>query len=122
MKNKMNLSINIAISSSLQIGLFVTPVLVIAGWITGQPMSLFFEDFETCILFASVLIVNYLIQDGRSNWLEGALLLVSLKETEFRHMYPNAYGMFSRHRILLFASPSGSIPSPPFPTICKHFL
>ncbi|ORY97591.1 calcium/proton exchanger [Syncephalastrum racemosum] len=77
MKNKMNLSINIAISSSLQIGLFVTPVLVIAGWITGQPMSLFFEDFETCILFASVLIVNYLIQDGRSNWLEGALLLAS---------------------------------------------
>ncbi|KAI9250215.1 calcium/proton exchanger [Phascolomyces articulosus] len=77
MKNKMNLSINIAISSSLQIGLFVTPVLVIAGWIFGQPMSLFFEDFETVVLFSSVLIVNYLIQDGHSNWLEGALLLAS---------------------------------------------
>ena len=76
MKNKMNLSINIAISSSLQIGLFVTPVLVIAGWIFGQPMTLFFENFETVILFASVLIVNYLIQDGVSNWLEGTLLLV----------------------------------------------
>lgn len=72
----MNLSINIAISSSLQIGLFVTPVLVIAGWIFGQPMTLFFENFETVILFASVLIVNYLIQDGVSNWLEGTLLLV----------------------------------------------
>ncbi|KAI7857425.1 calcium/proton exchanger [Circinella umbellata] len=77
MKNKMNLSINIAVSSSLQIGLFVTPVLVIAGWIFGQPMSLFFEDFETVVLFSSVLIVNYLIQDGRSNWLEGTLLLAS---------------------------------------------
>lgn len=77
LKNKMNLSINIAISSSLQIGLFVTPVLVIAGWIFDQPMSLFFEDFETVVLFSSVLIVNYLIQDGHSNWLEGALLLVS---------------------------------------------
>ncbi|CDH49979.1 calcium proton exchanger [Lichtheimia corymbifera JMRC:FSU:9682] len=77
MKNKMNLSINIAISSSLQIGLFVTPVLVIAGWIFGQPMTLFFENFETVILFASVLIVNYLIQDGVSNWLEGTLLLAS---------------------------------------------
>ncbi|KAI9311593.1 calcium/proton exchanger [Dichotomocladium elegans] len=77
MKNKMNLSINIAISSSLQIGLFVTPVLVIAGWIFGQPMTLFFENFETVTLFASVLIVNYLLQDGRSNWLEGALLLAS---------------------------------------------
>ncbi|CDS04987.1 hypothetical protein LRAMOSA07517 [Lichtheimia ramosa] len=77
MKNKMNLSINIAISSSLQIGLFVTPVLVIAGWIFDQPMTLFFEDFETVVLFASVFVVNYLIQDGRSNWLEGVLLLAS---------------------------------------------
>ncbi|KAI8378098.1 calcium/proton exchanger [Choanephora cucurbitarum] len=75
MKDKMNLCIGIAISSSLQIGLLVTPVLVIAGWAINQPMSLFFEDFETVILFASVLIVNYLIQDGRSNWLEGILLL-----------------------------------------------
>jgi Ca2+:H+ antiporter len=77
MKNKMNLSVGIAVSSSLQIGLLVTPVLVIAGWAIGQPMTLFFDDFETVILFASVLIVNYLIQDGRSNWLEGVLLLVS---------------------------------------------
>lgn len=79
MKNKMNLSIGIALSSSLQIGLLVTPVLVIVGWIIGQPMTLFFEDFETVILFASVLIVNYLIQDARSNWLEGALLLVRFR-------------------------------------------
>jgi Ca2+:H+ antiporter len=74
----MNLCIGIAISSSLQIGLLVSPVLVLTGWAIGQPMTLFFEDFETVILFASVLIVNYLIQDGRSNWLEGVLLLVSL--------------------------------------------
>ncbi|EPB89685.1 calcium/proton exchanger [Mucor circinelloides 1006PhL] len=77
MKDKMNLCIGIAISSSLQIGLLVTPVLVLAGWAINQPMTLFFEDFETVILFASVLIVNYLIQDGRSNWLEGILLLSS---------------------------------------------
>ncbi|KAI8097583.1 calcium/proton exchanger [Halteromyces radiatus] len=75
LKNKMNLCIGIAVSSSLQIGLLVTPVLVIAGWIIGQPMTLFFENFETVILFSSVLIVNYLIQDGRSNWLEGVQLL-----------------------------------------------
>lgn len=77
-KDKMNLCIGIAISSSLQIGLLVTPVLVLTGWVIGQPMSLFFENFETVVLFTSVLIVNYLIQDGRSNWLEGALLLVSI--------------------------------------------
>lgn len=78
MKNKMNLCIGIALSSSLQIGLLVTPVLVLVGWAIGQPMTLFFENFETVVLFASVLIVNYLIQDARSNWLEGALLLVSI--------------------------------------------
>ncbi|PHZ11627.1 calcium/proton exchanger [Rhizopus microsporus ATCC 52813] len=76
-KDKMNLCIGIAISSSLQIGLLVTPVLVLTGWVIDQPMSLFFENFETVVLFTSVLIVNYLIQDGRSNWLEGALLLSS---------------------------------------------
>ncbi|CAO3594235.1 unnamed protein product [Absidia cylindrospora] len=75
LKNKMNLCIGIAVSSSLQIGLLVTPVLVITGWIIGQPMTLFFENFETVVLFSSVLIVNYLIQDGRSNWLEGVQLL-----------------------------------------------
>ncbi|KAF9095138.1 hypothetical protein BGX29_008413 [Mortierella sp. GBA35] len=75
MKNKMDLAIGVAIGSSMQIALFVTPVMVIIGWIIGQPMTLFFNTFETCIMFVSVLIVNYLIQDGESNWLEGVLLL-----------------------------------------------
>ncbi|KAI9286282.1 Sodium/calcium exchanger protein-domain-containing protein [Umbelopsis sp. AD052] len=77
LKDKMNLCIGIAVASSLQIGLLVTPLLVIAGWIIGQPMTLFFENFETVVLFSSVLIVNYLIADGKSNWLEGAMLLVA---------------------------------------------
>lgn len=74
-KNKMNLCIGIAISSSLQIGLLVSPVLVLTGWFINVQMTFFFEIFETTVLFASVLIVNYLIADGKSNWLEGALLL-----------------------------------------------
>lgn len=74
----MNLCIGIAISSSLQIGLLVSPILVLTGWFIDVPMTFFFEVFETVILFASVMIVNYLIADGKSNWLEGALLLVSL--------------------------------------------
>ncbi|GAB5591078.1 hypothetical protein Unana1_05978 [Umbelopsis nana] len=77
LKDKMNLCIGIAISSSLQIGLLITPLLVIGGWIIGQPMTLFFENFETVVLFSSVLIVNYLLADGKSNWLEGAMLLVA---------------------------------------------
>ncbi|KAF9358159.1 hypothetical protein BGX26_002376 [Mortierella sp. AD094] len=75
MKNKMDLAIGVAIGSSMQIALFVTPLMVIVGWIIGQNMTLFFNNFETCILFVSVLIVNYLIQDGESNWLEGVMLL-----------------------------------------------
>lgn len=77
MKNKMNLCIGIAISSSLQIGLLVCPILVLTGWFIDVQMTFFFEVFETVVLFASVMIVNYLIADGKSNWLEGALLLVS---------------------------------------------
>ncbi|RPB11884.1 calcium/proton exchanger [Morchella conica CCBAS932] len=75
MKNKMDLAIGVAIGSSMQIALLVTPALVILGWIIGQPMSLYFQTFETVVFFMSVLITNYLIQDGKSNYLEGAMLL-----------------------------------------------
>ncbi|KAF2103768.1 calcium/proton exchanger [Rhizodiscina lignyota] len=74
-KNKMDLAINVAIGSSLQIALFVTPFLVILGWIMGRDMTLHFETFETVVFFVSVLVVNYLIQDGKSNYLEGAMCL-----------------------------------------------
>ena len=60
-KNKMDLAIGVAIGSSLQIALLVTPFLVILGWIIGQPMTLHFETFETVVFFLSVLITNYLI-------------------------------------------------------------
>lgn len=75
MKNKMDLAIGIAIGASMQIAMFVIPLMVIIGWIIGMPMTLFFNMFETCILFITVLIVNYLIQDGETNWLEGTMLL-----------------------------------------------
>jgi Ca2+:H+ antiporter len=74
-KGKMDLAINVAIGSSLQIALFVTPALVILGWIMKQPMTLHFQGFETVVFFLSVLVVNYLIQDGKSNYLEGCMCL-----------------------------------------------
>ncbi|PHH68292.1 hypothetical protein CDD80_111 [Ophiocordyceps camponoti-rufipedis] len=74
MKNKMDLAIGVAVGSSIQIALFVTPLVVILGWIIGREMSLFFTLFETVSLFASAFIVNFLVLDGRSNYLEGALL------------------------------------------------
>jgi len=77
MKNKMDLSISVAVGSSMQIALFVAPVLVIAGWIIGQPMDLDFNPFELVAVAVAVLIVNSINADGKSNWLEGSLLLAT---------------------------------------------
>lgn len=74
-RNKMDLAMGVAIGSSIQIALLVTPFLVIVGWIIGQPMSLRFETFETVAFAVSVLVVTYTVQDGKSNYLEGAMLL-----------------------------------------------
>ena len=74
-KGKMDLAINVAIGSSMQIALFVTPFMVILGWIVDKPMTLHFQGFETVVFFLSVLVVNYLIQDGKSNYLEGAMCI-----------------------------------------------
>ncbi|OJD16291.1 calcium/proton exchanger [Emergomyces pasteurianus Ep9510] len=76
-KDKMDLSIGVAVGSSMQIALLVLPLIVVIGWIAGiNEMTLYFDGFQIAILFVSVLLVNYLIQDGKSNWLEGVLLMV----------------------------------------------
>ncbi|KAI8989770.1 calcium/proton exchanger [Trametes punicea] len=75
MKNKMELTIGICVGSSIQIAAFVVPLLVIVGWITHHDLTLFFADFETIVLFVSVLLVNFLIQDGKSNYMEGLMLI-----------------------------------------------
>lgn len=77
MKDKMDLSVSVAVGSSMQIALFVAPVLVIAGWIMGQPMDLNFHPFELVAVVVSVLIANSISSDGKSNWLEGTLLLAA---------------------------------------------
>ncbi|WP_416676172.1 calcium/proton exchanger [Egbenema bharatensis] len=76
-KNKMDLSVSVAMGSSLQIALFVAPVLVIAGWFMHQPMDLNFNPFELVAVAVAVLIANSVSSDGRSNWLEGSLLLAT---------------------------------------------
>ena len=60
-KGKMDLAIGVAIGSSMQIALLVTPFLVILGWIMHVQMTLHFETFETVVFFLSVLVTNYLI-------------------------------------------------------------
>ncbi|MBO9998864.1 MAG: calcium/proton exchanger [Cyanobacteria bacterium SID2] len=77
MKNKMDLSMAVAMGSSLQIALFVAPVLVLAGWIFGQPMDLNFNPFELVAVIVAVALANSVSSDGRSDWLEGALLLAT---------------------------------------------
>lgn len=77
LKNKMDLSVSVAVGSSMQIALFVAPVLVIAGWVIGQPMDLNFNPFELVAVAVSVLIANSISSDGNSNWLEGSLLLAT---------------------------------------------
>lgn len=77
MKNKMDLAIGVAIGSSIQIALFVTPLVVILGWIMNKEMTLYFTLFETISMFVSAFIVNFLVLDGRSNYLEGSLLCAS---------------------------------------------
>lgn len=75
-RDKMDLAMGVAIGSSIQIALLVTPFLVILGWtVLDQPLSLRFETFETVAFAVSVLVVTYTVQDGHSNYLEGAMLL-----------------------------------------------
>lgn len=76
-KNKMDLSVAVAMGSSLQIALFVAPLLVLAGWALGQPMDLDFNPFELVAVAVAVLIANSISADGQSNWLEGTLLLAA---------------------------------------------
>ncbi|MBI4465872.1 MAG: calcium/proton exchanger [Acidobacteria bacterium] len=74
-KNKMDLALNIAIGSSLQIALFVAPVLVFASYFIGRPMNLLFSTFEVVAVALAVLVVNLIASDGESNWMEGVQLL-----------------------------------------------
>ncbi|KAI8896719.1 Sodium/calcium exchanger protein-domain-containing protein [Globomyces pollinis-pini] len=76
MRNKMDLAIGVSLGSSLQISMFVTPVLVIAGWIFNVPLTLDFPIFDLAVLFVSINCVTHLINDGQSNWLEGLMLLL----------------------------------------------
>jgi Ca2+:H+ antiporter len=55
--------------------LFVIPFTVILGWMIGRPLTMLFDPFESIVLFFSVLTVNYVVQDGKSNWLEGMILI-----------------------------------------------
>ncbi|KAI2635156.1 Calcium/proton exchanger [Xylaria nigripes] len=95
MKDKMDLAIGVAIGSSMQVSLFLIPLLVIIGWgIGNDDMTLAFDTFQIVTLFVAVLLVNYLIGDGKSHWLEGVQLIalyVIIAVCAF--YYPNGTGI-----------------------------
>jgi Ca2+:H+ antiporter len=76
-KNKMSLAVNIAIGSSVQVALFVTPVLVLVSFILGPgPMPLVFNGFELAAVAIAAIIANQVTQEGESTWYEGLQLLL----------------------------------------------
>jgi Ca2+:H+ antiporter len=76
MKNKMDLSVGIALGSALQVALFVAPVLVFASYLRDHPMDLVFTPMEVVAVILGVMIARMVAEDGESNWLEGAMLLM----------------------------------------------
>lgn len=77
MKNNMDLAVSVSMGSSLLVALLVAPILVLIGQAIGQPMDLNFNLFEVVAVAIAVTVANLISLDGRSNWLEGALLLAT---------------------------------------------
>lgn len=76
-KDKMDLALNIAVGSSTQIALFVAPLLVFISLLIGHPMLLIFNELEVVAVTVSVFILDNIVRDGESHWMEGVLLVVS---------------------------------------------
>lgn len=76
MKNKIGAAVEIAIGSSLQIALFVAPVLVLVSYFMGNTMNIVFTTYELAAIGVSAVIAKSISQDGSTNWYEGVLLLV----------------------------------------------
>lgn len=76
MKDKLDLSLGVAIGSSTQIAMFGIPFCVVIGWILGYPVDLNFQLFETATLFMTVIVVAFMLQEGTSNYFKGLMLLL----------------------------------------------
>ncbi|KAA8527114.1 hypothetical protein F0562_008657 [Nyssa sinensis] len=97
MKDKLDISLGVAIGSSTQISMFGIPFCVVVGWIMGRPMDLNFQLFETAALFITVLVVAFLLQDGTSNYFKGLMLLfcyLIVAASFFVHVDPTPEGQF----------------------------
>jgi len=90
-KNKMELSLGIAVGSAVQIGMFVVPLLVVVAWAVDIELSLNMGAFETAALLLTIMLVGFTISNGESNWLQGVILVVAyacLSAAFFVHVDP----------------------------------
>jgi Ca2+:H+ antiporter len=99
MRNKMDVALNISMQSSVQIALFVTPLLVFLSYPLGHPMDLIFSPFEILAVVLGVAVFAYLIINGETNWYEGVQLLA-------------VYAIIA---IAMFFLPSAATPAAPVP-------
>lgn len=93
MKDKLDISLGVAIGSSTQIAMFGIPFCVVIGWIIGRPMDLNFQLFETATLFITVLVVAFMVQEGTSNYFKGLMLVlcyIIVAASFFVHVDPNS--------------------------------
>ncbi|KAH7909495.1 Sodium/calcium exchanger protein-domain-containing protein [Hygrophoropsis aurantiaca] len=74
-KDQLSLSVSVAVGSTIQLALFVIPFMVTLGWILDKPLALLFDPFESVVLYISVQTMSYVVADGKSNWLEGIILI-----------------------------------------------
>uniref|UniRef100_A0A0D3BNB4 Vacuolar cation/proton exchanger n=1 Tax=Brassica oleracea var. oleracea TaxID=109376 RepID=A0A0D3BNB4_BRAOL len=77
MKDKLDLSLGVAIGSSIQISMFAVPFCVVISWMMGEQMDLNFQLFETATLFISVIVVAFFLHEGTSNYFKGLMLILS---------------------------------------------
>jgi Ca2+:H+ antiporter len=77
LRNRMDLALNIAVGSSIQVALLIAPLLVLLGMAFHQPMDLAFTTMEVASIALAVLVASSVIRDAESNWLEGAFLLLA---------------------------------------------
>ncbi|KAF9223649.1 hypothetical protein BS17DRAFT_781000 [Gyrodon lividus] len=74
-KDQLSLSVSVAVGSTIQTTLLIIPLMVNLGWALNKPLALLFDPFESIVLYISVHTMSYVVADGKSNWLEGAILI-----------------------------------------------
>jgi Ca2+:H+ antiporter len=108
-KKRIDFAIRTILNSVLQISLLITPCLVIFGWIIGQPMMLNFDIFEIAVFLLAIIVVSYVIQDGKTNYFEGIMLMgtyVKLSPQSPMHstVTDKSFQIYHRRRCILYPS------------------